>query len=407
MHRSGTSAITRVLNLLGAQLSQNLLPANNANELGYWEPSDAVNLHDRMLASAGSAWDNPFGVEPSWFETRAVEHFCSEIVDFVQSEFADAPLFVVKDPRIALLIPVWLKALERLDIEPLFVIPFRSPLEVERSLMAREANWPAGQGNLLWLRYVLTAEAATRGHARSFVFYDAALTDWRAEANRIGAQLGVIWPRQGREADVEIDGFLNPDQKHNTVPPADIGDDEQNWSMKVFAQLQLSSRHPADGADIFADASRALSAATAIYGDYAAAMRLLTAGAPALKRDLADKEREIGALREIAEARENSLAERTRELQQAAGTLAIREAEAATHRQELTLTREELGLRVAEIVQRDEELTQRDQALAGARADLGRTALEAEALRQEIAQIRAEKQALERELATQAAEPGR
>ncbi len=38
MHRSGTSAITRLLNILGADLGINLLPgAQTINEPGFWE----------------------------------------------------------------------------------------------------------------------------------------------------------------------------------------------------------------------------------------------------------------------------------------------------------------------------------------------------------------------------------
>ena len=46
MHRSGTSAVTRVLSLLGAALPKNLLGAGKGNEEGHWEPSRLVVAHD-------------------------------------------------------------------------------------------------------------------------------------------------------------------------------------------------------------------------------------------------------------------------------------------------------------------------------------------------------------------------
>ncbi len=52
MHRSGTSALTRVLNLLGASLPKNLLGASPGNETGHWEPDRLIGLHDRMLAES-------------------------------------------------------------------------------------------------------------------------------------------------------------------------------------------------------------------------------------------------------------------------------------------------------------------------------------------------------------------
>ena len=51
MHRSGTSALTRLLNLLGASLPADLYPAGPGNELGHWEPADSGPLHDAMLSS--------------------------------------------------------------------------------------------------------------------------------------------------------------------------------------------------------------------------------------------------------------------------------------------------------------------------------------------------------------------
>jgi len=43
MHRSGTSALTRVLNLLGMELGQPLLPPHPTNETGFWEHATVVN----------------------------------------------------------------------------------------------------------------------------------------------------------------------------------------------------------------------------------------------------------------------------------------------------------------------------------------------------------------------------
>ena len=59
VHRSGTSAVTRVINLLGAALPKNLMPPSpNNNEAGFWEPKNLWLLHDRMLREAGSRWDD-------------------------------------------------------------------------------------------------------------------------------------------------------------------------------------------------------------------------------------------------------------------------------------------------------------------------------------------------------------
>ena len=51
MHRSGTSALTRVLNLLGAALANRLVRAASDNEPGFWESLDLNEIHEEALAA--------------------------------------------------------------------------------------------------------------------------------------------------------------------------------------------------------------------------------------------------------------------------------------------------------------------------------------------------------------------
>ena len=49
MHRSGTSALARVLNLAGLRLSTDLLEPNQDNPLGYWEAKNIVRINNQLL----------------------------------------------------------------------------------------------------------------------------------------------------------------------------------------------------------------------------------------------------------------------------------------------------------------------------------------------------------------------
>lgn len=102
MHRSGTSALTRVLSLLGAALPKNLMPASAANEAGHWEPIRIAELHDEILASVGSNWSGLTGPSEAWFDSPQADIYAARIKEAVLSEYGDAPLFVVKDPRLSL-----------------------------------------------------------------------------------------------------------------------------------------------------------------------------------------------------------------------------------------------------------------------------------------------------------------
>ena len=58
MHRSGTSALTRMLGNLGCRLPNTLLEPNEFNASGYWESREITELNDEILKSAGSSWDD-------------------------------------------------------------------------------------------------------------------------------------------------------------------------------------------------------------------------------------------------------------------------------------------------------------------------------------------------------------
>ena len=58
MHRSGTSAVSRILNLLGCALPKTLSSAGPDNPSGFRESMAIKDLNDAILASAGSAWDD-------------------------------------------------------------------------------------------------------------------------------------------------------------------------------------------------------------------------------------------------------------------------------------------------------------------------------------------------------------
>ena len=165
MHRSGTSAVTGLLDKLGIPASGELLGAESYNEKGLFE-NKAVNLfHNRLLAHLGSAWDDPMPVSNGFVATPAGAGFVKELAGIIRHELlTDAPIFAVKDPRMCRFIPLWKAALERLNVEAKAIIPLRHPLEVAGSLAARD-KFPRAKSFLLWLDHTLAAERDSAGSA--------------------------------------------------------------------------------------------------------------------------------------------------------------------------------------------------------------------------------------------------
>lgn len=108
VHRSGTSALTRVLNLCGAALPKQIMPPAPDNETGFWEPAEIVAIHEELLVSAGSRWDDVLDFPQPWFTSDIAETFKCRIINILRENFSEAPLFVIKDPRMCRLVPIWL-----------------------------------------------------------------------------------------------------------------------------------------------------------------------------------------------------------------------------------------------------------------------------------------------------------
>jgi hypothetical protein len=250
MHRSGTSAVTRVLSILGAALPRHVIGAGPGNETGHWEPKKLVDFHDKLLAELDSAWHDWTSLDVSRLTAQRREEIKTRIAEIINDEYSGASLMVVKDPRICRFVPLFIEALTDAGIRPECVLVFRNPLEVAQSLKRRDGVL-RGEAGLLWLRHVLDAEAATRGNPRVILSYNDLLLDWRDEIRRITldgeACHGGTWPSSSEGAAEQIDGFLNPAQRHYMLDKADLMRDPamSGWIADIHDALHQLRRNPA------------------------------------------------------------------------------------------------------------------------------------------------------------------
>lgn len=214
MHRSGTSALARILSLLGCDLPNTLMPPGPANPRGHWESSAFMALNDEILRSAGSRWDDWLEFNPQWYDSPVAPGFVQRGLDVLNKEFGTSPLFVLKDPRNCRLSRLWFDVLDRAEVEPLVVIPLRNPLEVSASIEARDGVH-GDLATLVWLRHVLDAEHGSRGRRRVFLTYEDLLDNWAAVADRLQHALGLSWPRFTALTGQDVDAFIDQDSRHH------------------------------------------------------------------------------------------------------------------------------------------------------------------------------------------------
>ena len=134
--------------------------------------------------------------------------------------------------------PFWLEQLRRLKIAPKLVLTLRNPLDVAASLESRD-RFSTKISLLLWLRYLLDAEAATRGLPRSWVHYEDLMSDWRTATGDLGSKLALNWPNRTREVEREIDEFLTRKLRHHksSLEQLLIRTDVLEWVKSVYKLL--------------------------------------------------------------------------------------------------------------------------------------------------------------------------
>ena len=130
-HRSGTSAIARSLHLAGLHLGDDLLGSEPSNPHGHFEDNEVIAIHQHILEVNGTDWKshepfNPYVPEASWIA----------IGQLVRRRTATGRPWGFKDPRVCLLLPLWLHVLPSARV----LVVFRNPGEVVRSLHMRHSR---------------------------------------------------------------------------------------------------------------------------------------------------------------------------------------------------------------------------------------------------------------------------
>ena len=280
MHRSGTSALARMLSVLGVALPKTPMGPSRGNEHGHWGESDPIRwLHEELLRAAGSSWDDVSPFPASWLDTNAADGYRAQLVSLLLDEYPGSDTFVVKDPRISRFVPFWTRVLDDLGVDAGYLLALRNPLEVAASLAHRN-GFGHSKTLLLWLRHTLDAERETREQRRVLVSYAGLLRDWRATADEISSRLDLEWTRTGHGVSAEIGRSLSAAQRHHefSIDELNARDDIVAWVQEAYAVLleAWESKQSPDTERLDA-VNSALADADLAYGDVLAESQLETA----------------------------------------------------------------------------------------------------------------------------------
>lgn len=251
MHRSGTSALTRVLSLMGYELPQYVTGKSDGNVTGHWESALISELNDNIFQELGLVWYSwsPFKLE--LLSTKYKMQIIDDFADKLAAEFPTPKDFVLKDPRLCRTAPIFLKAIKNTNASPKIIIPVRNPLEVADSLAARD-NISKEQSALIWLRYILDAEFSSRKYPRVFMFFDELLESPEETLEVIFKTLNISPPTTFKENQKEIERFLNRKIKHHSYQRGDVILDSamRGWVSRTFSELIKLIENPYNEASL-------------------------------------------------------------------------------------------------------------------------------------------------------------
>jgi hypothetical protein len=206
--RSGTSTMAGTLAHSGFFVPA-AIKGNETNPTGFFEPRWAVNFHKRLLDEAGvRTLDTDPAALGRLARTTADPKVRDELRTWLETQFADHPRLVIKDPRMVWFHEMWLAVAPDLGVSPTYVIMLRHPAEVSRS-RTEYYNLRQVPGVAGWINVALIAEQLTRGSSRVLVRYSDLTADWRPQATRI-ADLGITLDPPPTTTPHPVDDFVDP-----------------------------------------------------------------------------------------------------------------------------------------------------------------------------------------------------
>lgn len=185
MHRSGTSALSAALGMLGANLGDRLIPGREDNKKGFFEDARCVMLNVRVLRAFGTGGYGGVALPANWRSSPVVADARRE-ARAILADLGRKPVYALKDPRLCLLADMWFDAARDLGHEVKAIVTVRHPLQVARSLEKR-GRVTRYVAYLMWILYNIEAVAQSASHSRCFVSFEGLQTHTVATLAKLAA----------------------------------------------------------------------------------------------------------------------------------------------------------------------------------------------------------------------------
>lgn len=213
--RCGSSCTAKVLNTMGLPLGDQLKPGKITNPKGYFEDVPTIELTAAMLAKMNALFSKPLFIE--WDNHPDKVLFKALIKQCLHKHFSSFPFFGIKNPIIALFLPLYCQAAQELGYTPKIII-------IKRDLEETYQSWHKIFKCLTRDQVIYGVDCYLKAMARYTPDYDClevnfddVLHNTRHTAEKFRAFLPELQPYESVQD--QINAFLDKDLKHHNNTP--------------------------------------------------------------------------------------------------------------------------------------------------------------------------------------------
>lgn len=204
--------VTGVLHHWGVILGRQIKGPSVNNQKGFFENIPAMRLDHKIMESFGLRWDSLAPLPQGWRDKEGGGATRKMMGDILDQEFEGASMIAMKDPLLCRLFSIWEPLLVERFYQMRFLIPYRHPMNVARSLEKRD-RIPLEKGLALWKIYVEESLKNSESGPRYFFNYDAFFKNPKRDIRSL--HRFVEPPRNYQDSLVDLNEFISADLRHH------------------------------------------------------------------------------------------------------------------------------------------------------------------------------------------------
>jgi hypothetical protein len=172
MRFSGASTVSGMLATAGVDFGKTWIKPSGDSPKDHHANRHIGDCNEAILNEWGISWDSPLCLGGEWvLQKQHSDSSLTRIKECIVAEFGGSTFFVIQDPRLGALLPLWVEACMQLDIQAGFVVSLRHPAEVA-GILREQYRFSRSKSLAIWLNHCLGVERMTRTHPRLFTLFE-------------------------------------------------------------------------------------------------------------------------------------------------------------------------------------------------------------------------------------------